>query len=78
MPFTGGEDANGLGTLIQRYFLEGRLNEVASPSASATDAFACGIVVPVVHCSDPRLATNRRFLGSLEVSCFQAATIQIP
>ena len=24
MPFTGGEDANGLGRLIQRYFLEGR------------------------------------------------------
>ena len=24
MPFTGGEDSNGLGTLIQRYFLEGR------------------------------------------------------
>ena len=24
MPFTEGEDANGLGTLIQRYFLEGR------------------------------------------------------
>ena len=40
--------------------------------------FACDIVVPVVHCSDPRLATNQRLLGSLEVSCFQAATIQIP
>jgi hypothetical protein len=40
--------------------------------------FACGIFVSVIQCSDPRLAINQRLLSSLEVSYFQAATIQIP
>ena len=57
---------------------EGRLNEVGLAFGFGHGRFACGIVVPVVHCSDPRLAMNQRFLGSLEVSYFQAATIQIP
>jgi hypothetical protein len=59
-------------------FLEGRLNEVGLAFGFGHERFACGIVMPVVHCSDPRLTMNQRFLGSLEVSFFQAATIQIP
>ena len=55
-----------------------RLNEVASPTAFGHGRFACGIFMPVINCSDPQLALNQRFLGCLEVSYYQIATIQIP
>ena len=39
MPFTEGEDANGLGTLIQRYFLEGRFGPINESATSRSSGF---------------------------------------
>ena len=37
MPFTEDEDANGWGTLIQRYFLEGRFRPITSHRGGGID-----------------------------------------
>jgi hypothetical protein len=58
-------------------FPQRRLNEVASPAASATDASR---VISLCQCSTALTGNLRQtdsFLVCLEVPCFQVATIQI-
>ena len=54
-----------------------RLNEVASPSASATDASRVVIFRRMVYRGTPQASLVEELLDTLEVSYFQAATIQI-